>query len=253
MPASQAANNSVCSSVVPSKDVALNCSQTPERNRALAKTTQSEQAHHDVTLIFKESALFTAKRRARIADEIDGFYLYLNQVGFAVPKEVSPLGTAPGKAMQMVFAEPGTIYDGQIRIPEGSIDDPDAIRSVYGLWFFRQLFRADISEPAAAFTEPAATLFSCYYRSSFSGINVCTSDWSGAKLFNAVWDIHARHGKPFTDRAMLYTYKAWTKPTKSTRFNEFFPYAFVKGVRVIENGEERIESVEKIFHAHVLM
>ncbi|MGD0921069.1 MAG: hypothetical protein ABSA70_04805 [Terriglobia bacterium] len=211
---------------------------------------------HLLDLTFKNSPLFTPGRRERISMEMDEFYTYLTAVGFDLPKQIPPLGTHPGNAITMVWTFPlDSIYDAQISIPEGWIDKPDDIRNVYAMWVFRRLFGLlQPLEPAGRqqFIEPMASLFSCYYRSSFASHNVCDHDWVGRSWNNILWEIRTKKGKDFTDSVVFYTYKAWkpsSKPPES--FDDFFGLHFLHAVWVKDNRGQDLQDVEKIIlHAH---
>jgi hypothetical protein len=206
-------------------------------------------------LIFKNSLLFTAVRKERIADEMEAFDQYLTFVGFDTPKEVPPLGTHSGNAITMSLTTPlDSIYDAQISIPADWIDRPDDIRDVYALWVFRLLFKKafnSVNPEGQPFSYTTASLFSCYYRSSFVGRNVCDHDWAGRNWNNILWEIRQKKGKSFTDEVLLYTYKAWYPlPKVPDTFDEFFGPHFSRGAWIKDNRGEDMKDIDEMIRAH---
>jgi hypothetical protein len=148
-----------------------------------------------------------------------------------------------------------SVYDAEISIPEQWLDKPDDIKNVYALWAFRKLFGL-IDSPLMSniefkFLHSAASLFSCYYRSSFANLNVCDHDWEGRHWNNILWDIRGKKGRDFTDRAMFYTYKGWRQPLKAPdSFDDFFGNHFLQGVWIIDNRGKDLQEIGEIMRAH---
>jgi hypothetical protein len=226
----------------------------PAKPKAEQKLTESQRPPQ-LSLIFKNSPLFTPARKERIAKEMESFYRYLTEIGFDVPKDIPPLGTRPGNVISMTGSfPPDSIYVEQIRIPEQWLDKPNDIRNVYALWAFRKLFGLFDRNNQWQFTNATAELFSCYYRSSFANRNVCDNDWIGRNWNNILWDIRGKKGQNFTDRAMFYTYKLWRQPTKeplqTESFDDFFYGCFKVGLSVIDNNGQDQRDVADIVRAH---
>ncbi len=81
----------------------------------------------EVVMIFKASPLFTEPRKERITKIVDDYRHYLMRVGFEIPKEVPPLGTAKGLGMSG-GSEGGGVFNADMVIPER----PSTLRRI--LW-----------------------------------------------------------------------------------------------------------------------
>ena len=123
----------------------------------------------EVSLIFKESPLFTAERKQRVTAVINDFYLYLKGIGFPIEKELPPLGVSNYNVLSMSGSFPGTIYDRQIYLPKNSLDNADAVRKVYASYVFRRLFgtfgEGSFEKQDYSNDETTATLYEVYYAS----------------------------------------------------------------------------------------
>ncbi len=201
-----------------------------------------KQLHHErLSLTFDNSPLFTRARRDRITEEWSAFYHYLDGVGFDLPKDVPPLKTTPGGAINMSWTSPSVDASAaQISIPEQWLDNPEKLRSVYGAWIFRKLFGLVDNPPwletRSQMLHASTSLFSCYYRSSFSNENVCDHDWVGRKWNNRLWDMRVKKQQVFTDRVLLATYKSWawtqTEPP-AVSFDDVFCRHLTYGLSLI--------------------
>jgi hypothetical protein len=203
-----------------------------------------------VPLTFRNSRLFEdTARRCRIRAAISTLHTYLTDVGYDLSREIPPLDTIPGKAVVMARITPGTVYEANIRIPEGGVDDRDAVQNIYALWIFRDRFGLN-DLPSAV----AASLYSCYYRSDLSNNNVCGSDWDGAEWGRALWDMRKQNGAGFVDRALLYAYRRWNETTpRSEDFSAFFLPRFLRGVSVTLSSADDASPMNSILQTHGLM
>jgi hypothetical protein len=176
-----------------------------------------------IKLIFKDSPAFTPARKTSITREMDAFRSYLSDVGFDAPNELPPLDARPGGGIGFNLSNPGSIYDAQISIGEDILDDADKIRNVYAQWMFKYVvFRdamLDMQGTYQLLVRNSADVFSCYYRGSLIGANVCPSPW-----LDALWEIRTKKGREFGDKLLLYTYRRWHWPPRSENpsFNELF-------------------------------
>jgi hypothetical protein len=97
--------------------------------------------------------------------------------------------------------------------------------------------------------EPMASLFSCYYRSSLAGRNLCDHDWIGRNWNNKLWKIRSRKGKEFTDSIVFYTYKAWRPSSKGSKsFDDFFGLHFLPAVWIKDNGGQDLKDIGDILN-----
>jgi membrane protein implicated in regulation of membrane protease activity len=205
----------------------------------------------EVSLIFKESALFTPERKRRVTVVINDFYLYLKGLGFPVQKELPPVGVSNYNVQSISGTFPGTIYDQQIYLPKNSLDNSDAIRKVYASYVFRRLFGTfganSIGLQDYANDETTATLYEVYYASSAVNRDLDRdNDWRGHAWMEALWEIRQKMGKDFTDRAMFYTYKAWDPKPVPGNFEAKFWTRFLAGVWVIDNNGTSFKAVQEI-------
>ena len=140
-----------------------------------------------------------------------------------------------------------------ISIPEQWLDDPERVRNVYAVWLFRKLFGLVDNPPwlesQSRLVHIAASLFACYYRSSFVNQNVCAHDWIGRSWNNGLWNIRVKRGQDFADRTMFATYKAWAwvRPEKSEdSFDEFFSLRFLNGLSLVDPARRDLAEVQDI-------
>lgn len=197
--------------------------------------------------IFKNSPLLTEQRKRRLTREINEFYAYLVNLGFDLPKEMPPLGVSqPGKPGSAAWVSPGSYLDEVINLPADSIDKPHEVVYWYGHWVFSKLF------PGPEYTD-VALLYTFYYKSSFSNEYPFTGATEFGKWNKTLWEIRAKYGQDFTDRAMFYTYKRWYPPKSPQTFDELFFPRFRAGLEVVHNtrgygdaGLDRIFTENKV-------
>lgn len=205
-----------------------------------------------VRLIFKRDSAFTPEREQKITQIIDQFHRYLIGFGFNLASDVPPLVVR--NVISMSWMTPGTVYDAQLGIPLSGIDDPDTVRNVYALWVFRQIFERDAPNSTYSLTQRIASLYSCYYRSSFVNKNVCNVDWDGRNWVKALLEIRRQQGKDFTDRVMFYTVAAWESPVhKPEDLNDLFAFRFLKGVFVLDQSDTTEIAIREVLTSYGLM
>jgi hypothetical protein len=218
----------------------------------------------ELKLLFKLSPLFTEQRKARIAEWMGQFYLYLKQIGFDPPSELPPLGTvgaSNGGKMHggvTIHSFGGSIYDEVIIIADGDIDSPELIRRAYSDYAFEDIFGVFTGPNEPGFKFDSAVVYSGYYMCSFANkdlfANRPLSD-NVSKWTRALWQIRSAHGKSFTDQALFYAIKRKLPVEPSDKeFNTFFACKFIWGVRVIENNsrETNIKNINAILKANGL-
>jgi hypothetical protein len=175
-----------------------------------------------ITPIFKASSLFTVKRKRRITEEINTFYRYIRDLGFDILPHLPPIGTdanATAGSSRMI-RRPAVIYESELYLPGGGIDDARSVWLAYAEYVFMVLFKVgdadwghkDITldealkiinpDDGKTFQWIASHVFATYYSSSFGNHRVFPDD-GGYKWANALWEVRERHGKPFVDRVRI--------------------------------------------------
>jgi hypothetical protein len=219
----------------------------------VTKSPATHQHKAEIRLIFKDSPLFTPERKAHISAVIESFYRYLCGVGFTLPADIPPLGARPGRSISSAAIIPGSIYDAHLSLPEDKIDDPALIRALYSQWVFQDVIFGAYLVQGWPFSDDLATIYSCYYLSSFVDRDLCDYNWRNGEWVRALWDIRRAEGKQFTDKALLYTIKAWDPPiTKPKDFNDLFAMRFIKGIGIRDNDFKHAELAGKILAQHSL-
>lgn len=198
----------------------------------------------ELKLTFKESRVLTPARKDHIADEMEAFYRYLVRLGFHPPTTVPPIGISPSAASTSIGNYPGDpIYGRNLFIGKDSIDDPVAIRAVYGDYAFGLLLDVHAPGTNAFFNRSwTASILSRYFNESFSSKKSVNLD---PKSFNgwpdALWEIRSTCGREFTDRALVYAVGAPEPPSgpydpQMQHFNEYFRSRLGRGEVVVDDA-----------------
>jgi len=205
---------------------------------------------HLVSVICKDSPLFTERREERIRDIVDSFYRYLVNVGFSPPTELPPIGTVKGKVLHgaYILGESPVFY-GHLSLPEERIDDPDTILAMYSQWLFNQMFESDLTSPESRFNMELPVVYMCYYRSSFRNRAMCDKN----KWLAALWDIRKAKRGAFVDKAMLLAIRPDSYAPHANSFNEFFTGKLLRAVRVLDNDGQDVPMTQAILVKHGLM
>lgn len=194
---------------------------------------------------------------------MENFYLYLTKIGFELPREVPPLGTAnfAGGA----FLSPGPIYWSQLTISEKSIDDPRSAQSAYARYAFPTLLGAD--NPAnlsrgLSWDHRIRASWVCekYFISSFNDKEPSLSPGNGIDNWvGALWDIRKACHKAFTDSALFYALKSFDdeggrNPQQENKpFDEYFAGTFTMGVSVVDNNGRNLATINAILRGRKLI
>jgi hypothetical protein len=217
-------------------------------------SSPSAAVHHEephksiVALVFKNSPLFTRERKERIQRTIDDYYVYLTSIGFDLPKDLPPFGLMPGNIViaggglgMVTGGVPPPPYVMSMYIPENSVDNQETIRVMYSSNVFSRLM-APIDtvhqEPRSDYMGRVVTIFSCYYRSSFVGKEMCA--WKDSPMYYwnvGLWNVRKKIGKDFTDKLLFYAFKMWAVMPEqpSAGFDQFFEHKLRYGYGVIGN------------------
>jgi hypothetical protein len=239
---------------------------TPKTEQPKQPMVSNVAPEVQVKLIFKDSPLFTPKRKQQITAEIDAFRKYLIGLGFDVPKETPPIGTYSGKGFQGGYS--GSLgnnlpFNADIYIGDEAIDDPTSWRRAYAYYFFTVIFdRHSQKDAGLKFRkEWIIHIFLDYFANSYSnkrpkfakGID----EW-----VNALWDIRDSCGQDFTDRALFYTsevkIEAEEKIEKNFKnfekdFNKDFSLRFLEGAWVVDNNLQNRPKIGEILRRHNLL
>lgn len=226
-----------------------------------------------VKLIFKDSPLFTPKRKQKITVDIDAFRKYLIGLGFDVPKEIPPIGTSAGKGWTMAFSSNGPIFYDSIMIGDKEIDNPESWRRATANHFFMKIFpwhsTDDIDiELARTWT---IWIFAEYFASSYANKRPKQSHGMNGWV-DVLWDIRDSCGKDFTDGSLFYASKIdIDKERKDNRgtstpnkppstgtntkefaqdFNKYFSERFISGSFVLDNNLRNRQKILKILRQY---
>ena len=123
-----------------------------------------------MNIYFKNSPLFTQRRKDRIASRMESFYTYLEELGLTAPKDIPPI--AVGNSYSNALIYPGPLYLGTVTMPEKDIDDPETPVYVYAMYCFPVMMDV-LGNYLDDRRLRAAWIFQTYFVSSFSAGTVC--------------------------------------------------------------------------------
>jgi hypothetical protein len=221
---------------------------------APSETTQPAKSTPEVVVIFKESPLFTEKRREKIIEAFDEFRSYLVRLGFDIPKDIPPLGVAKGLIMAG-GSQYGTVYDMHIVIPEETLDDPKwTVTCAYSNYtFWRLIPDRSTNTQDAQMTGKAVRIVADYFRDSFVGKQTVSGVQAIDEWESALWNLREKYGHDLTDRAMFFAVKRWVPYGEFKRedvtFNSFFKSRIANGFSVLDNNSELLTEVGKLIAA----
>ncbi len=203
----------------------------------------SARPTRELKLIFKESPALTRARQNHIADEMEAFYQYLAKIGFHAPTTVPPIGVSASAASTSFGSYPADpVYERTLYIGKNSVDDPAAIRAVYGDYAFPLLLNVYGQSSNVYFNRSwTASILSMYFNESFSSKKHLNADASFNGWPGALWEIRSTCGKEFTDRALFYAVGAPEPPSESPdpqmqHFNEYFRSRLMRGEIVVDDS-----------------
>jgi hypothetical protein len=210
-------------------------------------TTSSGQ---EISVIFKESPLFTAERKERLTKNVNEFYHYLTHLengGFNLPKRLPPVGIQRGGGGgALALSQPGSNLDAVIDIPEESIDKPEVLTGLCSVYLFQAIIPRGKNDPLD-FRTRVVWLFSNYYRHSFADRPDDPYESKPSKWESVLWEIRTRYGQAVADRVMLFTYqKYWPPQQKETDFDQFFARRLLAGVAVVDNSGNPGYGIRKV-------
>ncbi len=205
---------------------------------SVGDTTERRTTQPSVKLIFKESSLFTPRRKAVITDEMSKFHNYLRGIGFDIPDDFPPIGVSK-RTVYMVSMSPGTLYDASVMLPEADLDNRDAIASLYGQYIFQEMFdpsNRNFELPGGDVQSRSGWVYCTYYTSSFLGKHregsASLKHWN-----NGLWEVRQTFGQDFADRLLFYAHQRWLQPTKNDTLDQFFLVRVMGGIDVMENNQ----------------
>ena len=212
-------------------------------------------AHAQVKLIFKDSPLFTPRRRAFISATVDAFYSYLEQLDLSPPKELRPIGV--GQTYGGGYIYPGPIYMGNVNIPEALIDDAKAPVIMYAQYAFEIMLDVDnFNKPSKERRQRGSWIFEGYFVSSFLESQPPAGKGTAINWVDVLWDIRNRYGRRFTDAATAFTLKAFSDfadeaGTQKLDLDTYFRSSLLSGAFVVDDSaSNRLEGINEILRKH---
>jgi len=188
---------------------------------------------NQVKIIFKDSALLTAKKREFIEDEINSFYDYLQHIGYEIPKDCPPIGVSAGGGGMMGIT-PGSTLDFKIELAESKLTDRRHILEMYGEWMFGRVFDT-AGKQGNRFSIESAWVYTIYYVDSFLGQHTFDTRSNIRAWTNGLWDIRTKYGKQFADKALFYTWQRWVNPEPNDSLDRYLYVRLSIGLDVLEN------------------
>ncbi|MGO9137246.1 MAG: hypothetical protein ACLP9S_04595 [Syntrophales bacterium] len=214
------------------------------------KRVPVQQSEVQIKLIFKNSPLFTTKRKQRFTAELNGFRNYLLGIGFEVPKETPPIGIGSGKGATGGFVSHGDpVSDYDIYIGRESIDDLLLLRRIYASFVFNTLFQ-DSLKTEIDYSGLTIMIFSDYFARSFANQSPENNTGFDGWL-NALWEIRNICSQDFMDRSLYYMTKI--KPQNEKDFNKYFSYRLLKAARIVDNNFQDIPKMVQILKKYNLL
>jgi hypothetical protein len=207
-----------------------------------------------LSIIFKNSPLFTSHRRDRIAARMESFYGYLGQLGLIAPKEVPPIGI--GNSYGGAFTYPGPVYMDTVTIPEKAVDDPMApVRAYAGYCFPVMMDAFNVNRADTFRRERASWIFQAYFVSSFSGQRPPPGTSQIDNWVGALWDIRQQYGQQFTDATIALSLKAFNDfgdvgGNSKLDLDTYFRSSFLAGESAVDNNYSNLQGVNDILKRH---
>jgi len=234
-----------------------------------------------IEVIFKDSPLFTEKRRITISRDLNRFAAYLGALGMPIPTDLPPIGidTTKPKAVGWSFNEQrnNKYYYNTFTLERGTLDDRQKITEAYsnfvvGRFIYTpttlaisdsehqtpEQFYDSIHTPQqmdrsyrwAASVPLTQYLNHSYWNQPFAKNQqpICPDQGDGTAFY--FWEIRSRFGKEFTDKLAVFTLRAVVdKPyTDSTqRYRQYFHERLKMADSVIDNENAKFPGIEAIY------
>jgi hypothetical protein len=231
-------------------------------------------------LMFKDSSLFTSKRREAITEDVNQFAAYLEALGLPIPTDIPPIGidTTNPKLAGWSFNEQtnNKYYYNKFTLQQGMLDDRQKITEAFcsfvvGRFLYKpppqmaplsdkqtpQQFYDSTHTPEQmdqtyrwmANTQLTQYLNHSYWNQRFAKNQqpVCPDQGDGTAYY--FWEIRARFGKEFTDRLAVFTLRAvvdkpYVDPTQTHR--QYFYERLRMADSVIDNENAKMAGIDAI-------
>ncbi len=230
-----------------------------------------------VTLMFKDSPLFTPERRQRITKDINGFAEDLKDLGIPIPADIPPIGvdTTDPKGPEWSFNEQGNskYYYNQFTLKQGVLDNRQKVTEAFCYFVIgRFIYKASPLLPFQLTPEQwedaihTPEQMDQSYRHAVSGtltqyLNhsywnrdlaenekpVCPDQGDGMTYY--FWRIREEYGKKFTDTLAVFTIRATVdKPyaDANQRFRQYFYERLRMADSVIDNENSKMPAIDAI-------
>jgi hypothetical protein len=234
-----------------------------------------------IEITFKDSPLFTQKRRSMTSNDINRFAAYLGALGMPIPTDLPPIGvdTTNPKAVGWSFNEQSNnkYYYNTFTLQQGMLDDRPKLTEAFsnfviGRFIYtpptpltipdsgkqtpQQLYdsthtpeQMDRTYRWMASVPLTQYLNHSYWNQPFAKNQqpVCPDQGDGTAFY--FWKIRSRFGKEFTDRLAVFTLRAVVdKPYTDTtqRYRQYFFERLKMADSVIDNENAKFSEIESI-------
>jgi hypothetical protein len=235
-----------------------------------------------IEITFKDSPLFTQKRRSMTSNDINRFAAYLGALGMPIPTDLPPIGvdTTNPKAVGWSFNEQSNnkYYYNTFTLQQGMLDDRPKLTEAFsnfviGRFIYtpptpltipdsgkqtpQQLYdsthtpeQMDRTYRWMASVPLTQYLNHSYWNQPFAKNQqpVCPDQGDGTAFY--FWKIRSRFGKEFTDRLAVFTLRAVVdKPYTDTtqRYRQYFFERLKMADSVIDNENAKFSEIESIY------
>jgi hypothetical protein len=231
-------------------------------------------------LIFKDSPLFTKKRRETIKQDMSGFAAYLQVLGVPIPTDIPPIGidTTNAKATGWSFNDQrnSKYYYNKFTLQQGMLDDRRKITDAFCAFVIGR-FIYKLPPPLTPYSEKQTPqqfydathtpeqmdntyrwmasvqlrqyLNHSYWDQRFAKNQqpVCPDQGDGMAYY--FWKIRMRFGKEFTDKLAVFTLRAvvdkpYTDP--SQHYRQYFYERLRMADSVIDNENAKMPGIDAI-------
>jgi len=234
-----------------------------------AAEVNGRQGDQQIELIFKDSPLFTASRRARITKDASRANSYLKRIGIDIPQAIPPIGidTRDPKAggYSSSFDGPKYYYN-EITVQPMTLDKDQGVTQAFisydvGLYINNALEQAAGNSATTSQKDPlsaerqrgmmyvmvASLTIEEYLNHSLWGRGFSKEKEIGCP--EGFWGIRTRYGQQFTDRLAAFVLRALSDDPYgdiSQPFDEYFRERVQKADSVIDNENSKFPAIEAI-------
>ena len=203
---------------------------------------------------FKDSPLFTERRKLRIAEEITTFRQYLSKIGLDTGEELPQIEAVASENPIGSYAATfgGPVYYDSLRLRANQLDDDIAITSAYSGYFFIKILMEPVFRQTSQrvcssnHNQFASPVFALYFVWSFWEKR--TEDVNIPALL-ALWEMRRRFGEEFTDRLAAFIANAFIDNTcgeKSADWEDYFYERVRIADQIIDSESSRWLAIAEI-------